>query len=385
MSTHQQLPQQTPSLALSTFRALGKALAENFKANAVVETKPRSELILVLGSSASDIADLPLWSKELKERILDQVGQIFEDDNIFLEEICRVFSSDFGHYLWQRNSGDKMRKAILDDARIEQISSVACQMLGHADFRIRNLISESYRALGDTAAGPPPHLTYELLAHLVMHGFINHIVTMNFDEMLDTALENELGPRGFKRIISGHEPLDSSETRVPRLFKVHGTASSPESLRFTHTEVSVLTSAQAKHLNALLERASTAECGCLDLVSFGYSWQDSDLAHWVLAHLEQFRSIFIIRRGGRLPDIFNRQMKKLDHGARNWFRVLSTDALCGGQGKAVPSSLFWWALLDEVWKSLVGSPLIPFSRHLLLGTLLGPSEIPGLEMPLEGV
>lgn len=373
--------QHSPSSAPSNFRDLARVLADNFTANSALKDNPHSQVIVVLGSSASDIPPLLSWSNvELKEKILDRVGLIFQDQDIFLKEICRVFSSEFGHYLWKNHSKEERRKAILRDARVEQISSVACQMLGHADFMVRELLSEEYKAKGGTDEGPPPHLTYELLAHLVMHGFINHIVTMNFDEMLDTALENELGQKGFTRIITGHEPLGSSEANMPKLLKVHGTASSPESLRFTYTEVSVLTSAQVKHFNALLDSAGTADCECLNLISFGYSWQDPDLAHWVLANLERFKTIFIVRQKGVLPEIFAKRLDDLP-GIADRFQVLSVNDLCTGLDTPLPSSLFWWCLMDKVWGLLRKSPLIPFSRHLLLGNLVSANN-PGWYTPL---
>lgn len=368
------------SPALENFEELAKVLADNFKANSSLEL-PASQVIVVLGSSASDNTPLPEWSEELKGKILEEVRRII-DEGSFLEEICRVFSNDLGYHLYSREID---RAVLLKELRVEQISNVACQMLGDADKKVRKLISEQYSALGDHSSGPPPHLTYELLSHLIKHGFVNHVVTMNFDEMLDTALENELGSRGFKRFITGHEPLDVHETGMPKLFKVHGTVSSPESLRFSYTEVSVLTPAQARHLNALLEDASVADCSCLSLVSFGYSWQDPDLAHWVLAHLDRFRSIFIVRRKNEMPTIFERQLDKAKASktTRSRFKVISLSDLCGTQGSVLPSSSFWWCLIDEAFARLDGEPLIPFSRHLLLGHLLEKADTLPTRVRLE--
>ena len=38
-----------------------------------------------------------------------------------------------------------------------------------------------------------PGLAYEILAHLMKHGFIDAIINFNFDEVLDQAIEDELG------------------------------------------------------------------------------------------------------------------------------------------------------------------------------------------------
>lgn len=375
----------TPS-AYSTFGDLAQTLADNFVTNSSLGGRPASQVIVVLGSSASasESTPLPSWTDDLKHEILDLVGGFFQPKEIFLEEICRVFGSQLGHYLWKRQN---MYDAIVKELRVEQISNVACQMLGHADLLVRKLISNQYRALIDDEVGPPPNLTYELLAHFTKHGFINHIITMNFDEMLDTALENELGPGGFDRIITGHEPVGSHDRTTPRLFKVHGTASSPESLRFTYTEVAVLTSAQAKHLKALLEGISAEGCDCLNLISFGYSWQDPDLAHWVFAHWERFNKIYIVRRGAELPKIFADQLEALEKSApgstaADRFKVLSIAGLSGGNEKSVQSSTFWWALMEAVWDRLPGEALIPFARHLLLGNILAEPARRSVHKPL---
>jgi hypothetical protein len=372
------------SQARSNFLGLAQVLADNFEASSdlkvpaaaggdaraagdptlTLKKEPGRQVIVVLGSSASDNPPLPDWSVDLKHKILEKVNSIFSDETTFLNEICRVFSDQLG-YLLHRSSEGK-RAAILK-LRVEQISNVACQMLGPADVMVRQLISDEYRVMTNPEVGPPPHLTYELLAHLIKHGFVNHVVTMNFDEMLDTALENELGAGGFNRIITGHESIDTIEANIPKLFKVHGTSSSPESLRFTYNDVSMLTPAQAKNLDALLAAATAPDCGCLDLLSFGYSWQDADLAHWVLANRERFHSIFIVRRRQNLPAIFAKQSKKR-------FKIISMDDLCGGRGQSVSSSLFWWCLVEQTCDLLARRPLIPFSRHLLLGNLLTPTS-----------
>jgi hypothetical protein len=97
---------------------------------------------------------------------------------------------------------------------------------------VRQTIAEQY------SVRHPALLGYELLAHLLKHRFLDAIVSFNFDELLDQSLEDELDPKEFLRIVSerdcGSVEADTSAPGyLPLYVKLHGTASEPESLRFT--------------------------------------------------------------------------------------------------------------------------------------------------------
>jgi hypothetical protein len=84
----------------------------------------------------------------------------------------------------------------------------------------------------------PTVKTYELIAHLLKHRFLDAVINMNFDELLDQSLDDELGVGEYQRIVSDRDCVavqtDEQETDyVPLYIKLHGTASEPESLRFT--------------------------------------------------------------------------------------------------------------------------------------------------------
>ena len=98
--------------------------------------------------------------------------------------------------------------------------------------QIRAAISSAYRVRHPTL------LVYELLAHLLKHRFLDAIISMNFDELLDQSLDDELGANEYRRLI-GSRDCDQVITNVtdlrylPLYIKMHGTASEPESLRYT--------------------------------------------------------------------------------------------------------------------------------------------------------
>ncbi len=81
----------------------------------------------------------------------------------------------------------------------------------------------------------PTVLAYELLAHLLHHRFLDAIVSFNFDELLDQSIDDELSPDEYTRVVGegDFDPDPTVELQGPLYVKMHGTASEPETLRFT--------------------------------------------------------------------------------------------------------------------------------------------------------
>lgn len=84
-----------------------------------------------------------------------------------------------------------------------------------------------------------PHLTFELIAHLLKHRFIDAVVNFNFDELLDQAIEEEIGRGQYHYVLSDGDcrGLDAimvgKRLKVPLHIKPHGTVSHQSTLRFT--------------------------------------------------------------------------------------------------------------------------------------------------------
>lgn len=83
-----------------------------------------------------------------------------------------------------------------------------------------------------------PSLTYEILAHFMKHGLLDAIVNFNFDELLDHAIDEELGSEQYTRIVRDgdwarklrvHEGNDPWRFDLPLYIKPHGTVSDPAS------------------------------------------------------------------------------------------------------------------------------------------------------------
>ena len=81
-----------------------------------------------------------------------------------------------------------------------------------------------------------PSLSYEIIAHLLKHGFIDVVINFNFDELLDQTIEEEVGQGNYYKIVSDGDVVElkkiivNGSIKVPVYFKVHGTASNKSTL-----------------------------------------------------------------------------------------------------------------------------------------------------------
>jgi hypothetical protein len=84
-----------------------------------------------------------------------------------------------------------------------------------------------------------PHLGFEIIAHLFKHRFIDVIINFNFDELLDEAIEGEMGTAEYQHVLfegecQGLAPLlVDRRLKIPLYIKPNGTVSHPSSMRFT--------------------------------------------------------------------------------------------------------------------------------------------------------
>ena len=101
-----------------------------------------------------------------------------------------------------------------------------------------------------------PCLPYEVLAHMLKHRFLDAIINFNYDELLDSAIAEELPNSNDYRFIytAGHCPAELEELQIdnrikqPIYIKCHGTISQPNSLRFTQGNAYLIEEAIQKHI-----------------------------------------------------------------------------------------------------------------------------------------
>lgn len=96
-----------------------------------------------------------------------------------------------------------------------------------AERQVRAAISREYRLRH------PSLLTYEVLAHLLNHRYLDLIISYNFDELLDQSIEDELGSNEYTRVVTESDFDPNRGVTGPLYVKMHGSATEPDSLRFT--------------------------------------------------------------------------------------------------------------------------------------------------------
>ncbi len=350
------------------FTDVARLLETNYLRNAGFDNSPREPVILVLGAGASEITHFPCWER-LKERVFN-IGR--RDRRDFVGEAWSSLRAR-GIFPDTEDLGREMLER--DEIRIEMLASVACKHEACAR-EIRQLLYDYYAAGGLwEEAGPPPLLVYELVAHLLKHGFIDHVITFNFDELLDGALTNELGNDAYLRIFSGFECVSMRDQNKPTLIKIHGTVSSPESMRFTYEKASVFAPGMEEHLMRLIGTGDALDGGHrqqrIHLLSLGYGWRDLSFYGWVRKHARagNVASLTILREHPGLPGLFDKPRKTF----RNMvLRTVSTSALAA-DGRPLSIEDFVWSLVDNVIDRLKAGayPVQPIARHLILGTMFG--------------
>lgn len=170
-----------------------------------------SLIVPFIGAGASASANLPA-SGELQRRIYDELVQPEGPKGLlatlFDEEARSIFPIKARHGI--------LRLSLFEFAAI--VSRFA-----YARERIHRVI---YSVMTQATHRP---LAYDLLAHLAKHEFIDHFVSLNFDELLDEALKDEL-PDRLRFITSpdevpGPRSVRDTESNCCYLFKPFGSLS----------------------------------------------------------------------------------------------------------------------------------------------------------------
>ena len=176
-------------------------------------------ILCVIGAGASIGAQLPL-ANELKNKVFAKIlGHISQD--VLKSEIIDQYIDKLDGEVNLDSLPD-----IVSKLSFEEICSVGSRLI-HLKRKIIEEICDSC-TVNDNQ---PPLLCYELISHFLKHGFFDHIISFNFDNLLDSSLEDELGINGFNKILGdSNTPIISN---LPIYAKLHGSIDSLESLKFT--------------------------------------------------------------------------------------------------------------------------------------------------------
>lgn len=171
-------------------------------------------VIAVVGAGASESADVPLANNAIEKlkQIMHIDTDVLDDELNRLESVYRLTRDDFETVLMAMGSGV---------------------------YNARKLRSEIQRMYNYRH---PPIFTYEILAHLLKHRFLDAVISFNFDELLDQCIEDEIGPGNYHYVLSDGDCLcvkkDNNTHRydLPLYIKLHGTAGHKSTLRFTRED-----------------------------------------------------------------------------------------------------------------------------------------------------
>ena len=168
--------------------------------------------IVVVGAGASYNASksLPLGRSagEVLKNKFPGLSELIEDELVRLENVYKLNRDEFETVL-----------------------------LAISKFKSKELVDEIHKLYNHKHN---PSISYELLAHLLKHRFIDGIINFNFDELLDQSIDDELVNGEFIKIITDGdvqdnitEIMDDDGLKLPIYIKPHGTASHKSSMRFT--------------------------------------------------------------------------------------------------------------------------------------------------------
>lgn len=353
-------------------------------------------VVVVVGGALSDGSKLPLWDDAMNGPVEARLRSMLAEHEVLFRELWARLAPDPPGTSQSEGLDLELLKRV---ASLPEICSVATgfSTLGRGlREQLRKLYTATWgeRAPGDMRgeaegdlAEPRPQLAYELLAHLVKHGFVDHVVSFNFDDLLENTLDNEIGPDGYDLIVSDRQPLPLALPRRPRLIKLHGTVRVPVTLRFTPEDTRLITPELANLLDDTFF-GTDGDGGAppiVHLVSLGYSWRDRDFSNWVVHRTDLLRSLLVTRLNSKLPEFLqvtrdsgcmrptNPERDVLDD-LRSKTRVLSAEE-CSTDGTTVSLDDLLWAVWDQVASELdEANRVVPAARHFALHCLFRHGE-----------
>ena len=178
-----------------------------------------------------------------------------------------------------------------------------------------------------------PSFTYEIIAHLFAHRFIDVIINFNFDELLDAAVVEEIGGGNYRRIISDSDchPLQdlliAGRLKMPIYIKPHGTVSDQHSLRFTRDDYFRVPFSIQELLRSLLSGRIGMEEEDKDpipvnVVTIGFGMQSVEFNHLLKDYLPKESRIYHID----LVDPFKSPKTPVEQYLKSLSRVQSEDS-----------------------------------------------------------
>jgi len=184
----------------------------------------RSIAIFGAGASYSAFKSIPLANKFIE--ILK------EKENFSFKEIMKL-GPIHDRYKYLASKLDDHKTKFNSEEKLDFETELSVLSNIYDENSIKQLLKEIY------GFRYPVSPVYEFIAHMFRHRMMDVILNFNFDEILEQAIEEEIGNENYHLVISdGHckslqEFLVEDRLKAPIYIKPHGTASHNSTLRFT--------------------------------------------------------------------------------------------------------------------------------------------------------
>jgi len=200
-------------------------------------------------------------------------------------------------------------------------------------------ISENYDILGTIAEifrGGSPNKNHIIIARLLENGFVREILTTNFDLLLEKALVS-IGWRirdDFNVYCTEKQFREIDfDSRLPTIFKIHGSADDQESIRVTLRLVASQTLSESRA--RILDRYLVSGEG--DILILGYGARDDFDINPVLSRLSSKKRVFYVRHESCEPIVTSELPEAFRNFEGNTIRCHTDEVV----------DYLWRALLDE--------------------------------------
>jgi hypothetical protein len=142
---------------------------------------------------------------------------------------------------------------------------------------------------------------YELLAHLFKNRFIDAIINFNFDELLDQAIEDEIGSSAYRKVLFdgdlpdyNNEVIKDDHFQQPFYVKPHGTFSHKTSMRFTRRDYFNISSDIDIFLGKLVSGQLSTKSGIkVNLLVFGFNMESFEFINLLKKNLPRNSTVYI--------------------------------------------------------------------------------------------
>lgn len=262
------------------------ALEKSSKALRRPGSKPY--VIVVLGAKAE--TSFTDWSR-VKPELLHLIAN---EKLLSRKELVDELWTEFGYLLGPRPDGDYNRALKRDTVTVEMLCNILTKLNTYKK-KVQDILTKLY--------GKPEgvSLCYELVAHALKHKIFDMVISLNWDPLLDHSLEAELDPSEYALLFSDFQALDlsSEQTRLsplakPVVFKLHGTTTYPETMKFSFSE----TGGMSLEVRNAIQKVLNYQRGRrkILLYSYGYAWNDVDMVHWLQSQLRELQHAYICLR-----------------------------------------------------------------------------------------